>query len=108
MSNTVTIHPGNISRYFRDPTGPVANDLERRMNQVARIATANASGPVLGVVSGDLLRFFSADVFTDSEGLHAVIGTTAIHDEFGYPGYHDKAATGGKRWLTSALAEGYR
>ena len=108
MSNTVTVHAGNVDRYFRDPTGPIGQDLERRMDQVARIATANASGPVLGVISGDLLRFFRADIFSDGEGLHAVIGTTAIHEEFGYPGYHDRAATGGKRWLTSALAEGFR
>lgn len=106
--NQLVINVGVIDRYMRNPYGPIAKDLDRRMRQVARIAEGNFSGRLLQVQSGDLRDNFDANIFADGEGLHADIGTTAIHNEFGYPRFHDRQATGGKRWLTSALAEGYR
>lgn len=106
--NKVVVHVGAISQFMRDPAGAVGQDLARRADNVERIATANTSGPVLSRQSGDLQENLDSEVFTDSEGLYALIGTTAIHDEFGYPRFHDLEATGGKPWLRSALREGFR
>jgi len=103
--NEVVVHPGIVDRFFRDSQGPVGRYLFRRGERVARAANANASGPVLGVITGDLLANFDAGLDVTSEGLYYFAGTTAVHGEFGYPAFHDREATGGKRWLTSALAE---
>jgi hypothetical protein len=103
--NEVIVHPGVIDKLFRDSQGPVARYLVRRGDRVARAAYSNASGLVLGVQSGDLRDHFDAGLDATSEGLFYFVGTTAIHDEFGYPRFHDRQGTGGKPWLTSALSE---
>ena len=107
--NEIVVHVGIIDRFMRDPNGPVGKDLFRRADRVERIAFANTSGPVLSRQSGDLQDHLDIEITQDGEGLRADIGTTAIHDEFGYPRFHDReppAGASGRRWLTHALRDG--
>jgi hypothetical protein len=103
--NEVVVHPGNIEQLFKDPAGPIGRYLTRRGLRVARNAETNFNGAVLGVRSGDLRDHFDAGLDSTSEGLFFFAGTTAIHDEFGYPRFHDREGTGGKPWLSSALRQ---
>lgn len=100
--NEVVVHPGTIDRFFRDSQGPVGRYLVRRGLRVARNAETNFNGVVIGVQSGDLRDNFDAGLDVSSEGLFFFAGTTAVHDEFGYPRYHDQ---NGRPWLTSALRQ---
>lgn len=100
------------------PVGAVGRDLQRRAENVTRLATLRASiysgdGPTLGIRSGALHSSISYQIEADALGLRATIGTNAMSTwhgrPFSYPSYHDVAGEGtppigGRRpWLTGAL-----
>jgi hypothetical protein len=91
--------------FLQSPVGPVGVDLERRATRVEQIARENASGPIIGVQSGDLLAGLHTTISVGDRGLQAAVGTDAQHRGFGYPAFHDQH---GRPWLSAALEDGFR
>lgn len=103
-----------ILTYINKPGGPIANLLEKQAAKVDAAAKRNASGPILGVVTGDLLQFMvPTKAAVDNKGLVVKIGSTSRHDDennqtpdgFAYPGWHDRH---GRPWLSNALREVFK
>lgn len=99
VTGVVVFQPA-VRRLLEDPTGPVGDYLQRKAGEVDELAAANASGPIIGVLSGDLLGGIQFSVGLGPEGLVARIGTNAEHREFNYPAWHDQ---NGRPWLSDAL-----
>ena len=98
----VVLNEAALHALLDSPTGEVGLYLLRRAERVEDSARANASGPVLGIQTGDLLAGLRSEIGTDDFGLRAVVGTDAIHRNLSYPAWHDQH---GRPWLTQALAE---
>lgn len=84
-------HGAQVQRFVED----AARDVEAQ-------ARVNASGPILGIRSGDLLGDLDYQMHFDAETIYATVGSDATHGSpsFAYPGYHDET---GRPWLFSAL-----
>jgi hypothetical protein len=102
---TVVVNDAALATLLRSTNGPVGQDLALRAFNVAEQARINASGPILGVQTRDLLSGIIARVDANADGLFATVSTPAIHRGFFYPAFHDKT---GRPWLTSALRDGFR
>lgn len=95
--NDVILTPALTSTF-----GPVGTRLREIAAEIEDKAAANASGPILGIRSGDLLSHLDTRIESDAEGLYAIVESTAIHRDFGYPAFHD---THGRPWLTEAIED---
>ena len=102
---TVVVNDAVLTPFLRSTLGPVGQDLALRAAAVEEQARTNASGPILGIRSHDLLDGLKARIDSDAEGLFAVVGTDAIHRGFNYPAFHDET---GRPWLTTALRDRFR
>lgn len=102
---SVTLNGPALAFLLESENGPVGLDLRRRAEQVTALASQNASGPIIGIQTGDLQSGIRYEIQNDSQGLFATIGTSARHFGFAYPAWWDKF--GGKPWLTEALRDGY-
>jgi len=102
---TVVVNDAVLTPFLRSTTGPVGQDLALRAFNVAEQARINASGPIIGVRSHDLLSGINAKIDANADGLFAIVNTPAIHRGFNYPAYHD---LNGRPWLTHALRDGFR
>ena len=91
MPVTVTLNEVAVANLLESTVGPVGIDLARRADQVKEKANANASGQIIGVLSGDLRGGIRARVehIGGPGGLRAVIGTDARHRGFNYPLMHE-------------------
>ncbi len=97
---TVAVNDAVLTAFLRSTNGPVGIDLARRASLVEERARENASGPVLGVRSGDLLAGLHARIDGTPEGPVATVGSPARHRGFAYPAFQDQT---GRPWLTDAL-----
>jgi hypothetical protein len=102
---TVVLNQPALHFLLESQSGPVGIDLRRRAEQVTRLAEQNASGPIIGIETGDLHSGIKFTISADGEGLFASIGTAAKHRGFAYPAYWDQT---GRPWLTTALRDGFR
>lgn len=102
---TVKLNPAALHQLLDSETGPVGRDLRRRTVQVLERASVNASGEILGIDTGDLLRGLHDEITHDGQGLVGKVVTTATHRGFNYPAYWDR---NGRPWLTDALRDGFR
>jgi hypothetical protein len=99
---TVTLNEAALEALLDSPTGPVGLLIDRKAAEVATIARENASGPIIGIRSGDLIGgLHSTGVQRGLGGLFATVSTQARHRGFAYPTFHDET---GRPWLTGALA----
>jgi hypothetical protein len=96
------LEPG-IRFLLENEAGPVGRDLRRRAENVAADATANASGEIIGIQTGDLHSGIRYEIQDTGDGLQAVVRTDARHNGFAYPAWWDR---NGKPWLTNALRDG--
>ena len=103
---TVVLNDAALNTFLRSTNGPVGQDLAARAFNVSEQARINASGPIIGVRSRDLIDGIKASIDTSALGLFAVVGTDAIHRGFNYPAYHDQET--GRPWLTNALRDRFR
>jgi hypothetical protein len=113
---TVTLNEAAIARLLNSTVGPVGRDIARRADNVATLASQNASGPVIGIESGRLLAGIRVRLEGTPDGVQAVVSTDATaYDSsgaqrlwngqpFSYPAYHDQVT--GRPWLTQALRDG--
>lgn len=101
---SVTINPDAFAFFFGNPVSPLGVYLEARAAAVEAKARENASGEIIGVRTGDLLRGLHSRVSSDAEGVYAAVGSDATHGvpSFAYPGWHD---THGRPWLSNAFLE---
>jgi hypothetical protein len=99
---TVVLNEPALLRFFNSTTGPVGRLMARKDDEVRDRAGRNASGDLLGIDTGDLLRGLTSRVEGRPEGVVAIIGTNATHRGFNYPAYWDQ---NGRPWLTDALRE---
>lgn len=102
---TVKLNPAALHLLLESETGPVGRDLRRRTVQVLERASANASGSILGIDTGDLLSDLHDEISTDAQGLVGKVVTRATHRGFSYPAFWDR---NGRPWLTDALRDGFR
>jgi hypothetical protein len=96
------LEPG-IRFLLESELGPVGRDLRRRAENVTEEATQNASGDVIGILTGDLHSGIRYEIQDTGDGLQAVVKTDAEHNGFAYPAWHDR---NGRPWLTNALRDG--
>ena len=102
---SVILNGPALAFLLESENGPVGRDLRRRAEQVTALAEQNASGPIIGIESGDLHSGIRFEIKQDAEGLFATIGTDARHGGFAYPTFWDSS---GRPWLTNALRDGFR
>jgi hypothetical protein len=98
----IRLNEAAIAVLLNSPDGPVGRDILRRSIRVEEKARENASGPVIGIRSGDLLQGLHSGLGADERGLVGVVSTDARHRGFAYPTFHD---THGRPWLTAALQD---
>ena len=103
-----------IARLLDSPAGPVGLEIARRAELTTQHASENATGQVIGILSGRLLSGLRFEVQGTPEGVRAIVSTDAVaynsdgttrlyHGApFSYPAFHDR---NGRPWLTAALAE---
>ncbi len=102
---TVAPNDAALATFLRSTNGPVGQDLALRAFNVSEQARINASGPIIGIQTRDLLTGINARIDANADGLFAVVNTPAIHRGFYYPAFHDRT---GRPWLTYALRDGFR
>lgn len=100
----VLLNEAGLKLLLESEQGPVGQDLRRRAEQVAALASDNASGEIIGIRSGDLHSEIRYELRESGEGLEAVVLTDAEHGGFFYPAFHDQ---NGRPWLTAALRDGF-
>lgn len=87
--------------------GPIGREVELVAQLVATVARSNASGPIIGIKTGNLLGGIQAEhyenegeaawkIFTDAKEV------TERGQVFYYPAYHDQTS---RPWLTASLRE---
>jgi hypothetical protein len=97
---TVAINDAAMTAFLNSTVGPVGIDIARRASLVEEHARLNASGPILGIDTGDLLAGLHARIDGTLEGPVATVGSPSRHRGFAYPTFHDQT---GRPWLTEAL-----
>jgi len=99
---TVVLNEVGLAELFRGQE--MQRFLERRVFAVEEQARANASGPILGIDTGDLLENLSSHSEVREGVAVGIVGTDASHGvpSFNYPAYWDES---GKPWLFSALQQ---
>lgn len=102
---SAVVNDAALSTLLRSTSGPVGQDLALRAFNVSEQARINASGPIIGVRSRDLLSGINSRIDANADGLFAIVSTPAIHRGFFYPAFHDRT---GRPWLTNALRDGFR
>lgn len=96
----VTLNPQALALLLESEAGPVGRFLQRRAEAVVQVATVNASGPIIGIESGNLNTGIQYQIEQNADGLRARIFTDAEKNGFSYPAYWDR---NGRPWLTDAL-----
>jgi len=99
---SVRLNEAGLQRFFNSTVGPVGRILADRADRVRERAAQNASGEMLEIDSGDLLRGLRVQLERDADSLVAKVSTSAMHRGFNYPAYWDQ---NGRPWLTSALRD---
>lgn len=85
--------------------GPVGKQMARAGLEIAELARENASGPIIGMRSHDLVDGIRVLAGIDSRGVFVSVGSSAVHRGFAYPGYHDQH---GRPWLRDAFDRVFR
>jgi hypothetical protein len=108
------INEAALGRLLNSTTGPVGRHIASEADRVASQAAQNASGEVIGIETGALLRGIRTQMIGTPEGVRAVVSTDAVARDsrglvrlwqgapFSYPAFHDR---NGRPWLTEALRE---
>jgi hypothetical protein len=109
------INEAAMGRLLNSTTGPVGIYIGRKAAEVVERASENASGQIIGIETGALLRGIRAQLDGTPEGVRAVVSTDAVARDsrglvrlyqgqpFSYPAYHDQQT--GRPWLTQALRQ---
>ena len=100
----IVINEPGLAAFF-SPAGPVGVLLLDKARRVEERARENASGPILGIRSGDLLGGLKSELGVDEPVVYATVGTDAVHREFNYPAFQDR---NGRPWLTQAADDVFR
>ncbi len=110
----VRLNEAAIGALLNSTVGPVGQHVGRLADRVATQANENASGTVIGIETGALVRGITTQLEGTPEGVRAIVSTDAVaynsdgttrlyHGQpFSYPGFHDR---NGRPWLTQALRE---
>ena len=98
---TVTLNEVALKALLESENGPIGRDLRRRAENVTARAEQNASGPIIGIRTGNLHSGIRYEI---QDGPVATIGTDANKRGFFYPAFWDRS---GRPWLTEALREGF-
>lgn len=101
---SVTLNEPALRIFLESTEGPVGRDAERRAQNVAIQAFENATGPIIGIDTGDLLGGIRVSVGANATGIFAAVSTDARHRGFAYPSFHDQ---NGRPWLTQALRDAF-
>lgn len=111
---TVKLNEAAIARLLNSTVGPVGQHIAREADRVATAANQNASGEVIGIETGALVRGIITQLTGTPEGVRAVVSTDAVARDsqgmprlyqgapFSYPAWHDQH---GRPWLTEAMRE---
>jgi len=98
---TVTLNEAAISRFFSDPSGPLAQDIERRAQNVTNLARQNAQ---LIIESFPVSSMIGYRMEQGPDGIQAVIGVT---EDGRMARYLDEKEQRERIWLTPALRDGF-
>ena len=104
---SVILNEAGLDFFLRSESGPVGREVRDRAERILERASANASGSILGIDTGDLLAGLRSEARPTPDGIAYVVGTDAKHGGFNYPAYWDTfiGQTGRKPWLTRAVEE---
>lgn len=109
---SVRLNEAAISRFFNSTTGPLGIYMAKKASLVEEQALINASGPILGIRSGQLVGQMTIQLFGGPDGVTARVGSSATSTwkgaPFSYPAFwEDPRRFGSKEiarpWLTTAL-----
>jgi hypothetical protein len=111
---TVVVNQAVMAFLLDSETGPVGREVTRRAELTTQRASENATGEVIGILSGRLQTSIRFQTQSTPEGARAVVGSDAVAYNsdgsvrpyngapFSYPRYWDQ---NGRPWLTQALRE---
>jgi hypothetical protein len=111
---SVKINEAALGFLLNSTVGPVGQHIGREADRVATQANQNASGEVIGIETGALVRGIRTQLEGTPEGVRAVVSTDAVATDskgmvrlyqgspFSYPAFHDQ---NGRPWLTEAMRE---